>query len=78
MCFISALFTKMKPKPEKWQLGDFSRVISCKKRKHSFLAIKLEDVLKKKTNKQLMGVAKVQESGQLMHMGSDLIEYTFE
>ena len=48
MCFISALFTKMKPRPEKWQLGDFSRVISCKKRKHSFLAIKLEDVFKNK------------------------------
>lgn len=67
----------MKPKPEKWQRGDFSRVISSKKRKHSFLAIKLEDVFLKK-NKQLMGMARVQESGQFMHIDSDLIEYVYQ
>lgn len=62
----------MKPKPEKWQRGDFSRVISSKKRKHSFLAIKLEDVFLK--NKQLMGMVRVQESGQFMPIDSDLID----
>lgn len=76
MCFISALFPKMKPKPEKWQCGDFSRVISSKK-ETLILAIKLEDVFLKK-NKQLMGMARVQESGQFMHIDSDLIEYVYQ
>lgn len=43
--------------------------------KHQFLAIKLEDVFFKK---KLMGMARIQEYGHFMHMGSDLTEHTFE